>query len=119
MNWKQRANIRRDVRRGVIDLRESVHARRTCRYTVPVERRYVGQAARFLPHLLEWRRFRCYRTVEEAQRAGQRLRARHPALAQQALQRIEETIGLKVYAFPKEEEYFVELRLSATQALNP
>ena len=45
--------------------------------------------------------------------------AETPALAQQALQRIEETIGLKVYAFPKEEEYFVELRLSATQALNP
>ena len=45
--------------------------------------------------------------------------AEMPALAQQALQRIEEAIGLKVYAFPKEEEYFVELRLSATQALNP
>ncbi len=45
--------------------------------------------------------------------------AETPALAQQALQRIEEAIGLKVYAFPKEEEYFVELRLSATQALNP
>ena len=45
--------------------------------------------------------------------------AETPALAQQALQRIEETIGLKVYAFPKDEEYFVELRLSATQALNP
>ena len=45
--------------------------------------------------------------------------AETPALAQQALQRIEETTGLKVYAFPKEEEYFVELRLSATQALNP
>ena len=45
--------------------------------------------------------------------------AETPALAQQALQRIEETIGLKVYAFPREEEYFVELRLSATQALNP
>ncbi len=45
--------------------------------------------------------------------------AETPALAQQALQRIGETIGLKVYAFPKEEEYFVELRLSATQALNP
>ena len=43
--------------------------------------------------------------------------AETPALAQQALQRIEEAIGLKVYAFPKEEEYFVELRLSATQAL--
>ena len=45
--------------------------------------------------------------------------AETPALAQQALQRIEQAIGLKVYAFPKEEEYFVELRLSATQALNP
>ena len=35
------------------------------------------------------------------------------------LDRIEAATGLPVYAFPKEEEYFVELRLSATQALNP
>ncbi len=39
--------------------------------------------------------------------------AETPALAQEALQRIEAATGLTVYAFPKEEEYFVELRLPA------
>lgn len=39
--------------------------------------------------------------------------AESPALAQDAIARIEAAIGLPVYAFPKEEEYFVELRLPA------
>ena len=39
--------------------------------------------------------------------------AETPALAQTAIARIEEAVGLPVYAFPKEEEYFVELRLPA------
>ncbi len=43
--------------------------------------------------------------------------AESPALASDALARIEDAVGLPVYAFPKEEEYFVELRLSAQQAL--
>ena len=34
-----------------------------------------------------------------------------PALARETLARIEAATGLPVYAFPKEEEYFVELRL--------
>lgn len=37
--------------------------------------------------------------------------AESPALAQQALDRIEAATGLPVLAFPKEQEYFVELRL--------
>lgn len=37
--------------------------------------------------------------------------AESPALAREALARIEAATGLPVYAFPKEEEYFVELRL--------
>lgn len=37
--------------------------------------------------------------------------AESPVLAQQALQRIEAATGLPVLAFPKEQEYFVELRL--------
>lgn len=43
--------------------------------------------------------------------------AESPALAQDAIARIEDAAGLQVYAFPKEEEYFVELRLSAQAAL--
>jgi len=39
--------------------------------------------------------------------------AESPALAQEAIARIEKAVGLPVYAFPKEEEYFVELRLPA------
>ena len=39
--------------------------------------------------------------------------AESPAQAADAIARIEDAVGLKVYAFPKEEEYFVELRLSA------
>ena len=39
--------------------------------------------------------------------------AETPALAQTAIARIEEAVSLPVYAFPKEEEYFVELRLPA------
>src|SRR5574344_1100386 len=39
--------------------------------------------------------------------------AETPALAQTAIARIEEAVGLPVYAFPQEEEYFVELRLPA------
>lgn len=39
--------------------------------------------------------------------------AETPALAQQALARIEAATGLAVLAFPKEEEYCVELRLPA------
>lgn len=39
--------------------------------------------------------------------------AETPTLAQTAIARIEEAVGLPVYAFPKEEEYFVELRLPA------
>ena len=42
--------------------------------------------------------------------------AESPALAQQALARIEAATGLPVSAFPKEEEYFVELRLPALAA---
>lgn len=38
--------------------------------------------------------------------------AESPALAQQAIDRIEATTGLPVLAFPKEHEYFVELRLT-------
>lgn len=46
--------------------------------------------------------------------------AESPALAQEVIARIENVIGLPVYAFPKEEEYFVELRLPALAlALNP
>ena len=37
--------------------------------------------------------------------------AESPALARETLARIEAATGLPVYAFPKEEEYFVELRL--------
>lgn len=37
--------------------------------------------------------------------------AESPALADAAIARIEALTGLKVYAFPKEREYFVELRL--------
>lgn len=37
--------------------------------------------------------------------------AESPALARETLARIEDATGLPVYAFPKEEEYFVELRL--------
>ena len=37
--------------------------------------------------------------------------AESPALAADALSRIEEAVGLPILAFPKEEEYFVELRL--------
>ena len=39
--------------------------------------------------------------------------AETPALAQAALERIARETGLRVYAFPKEEEYFVELCLPA------
>lgn len=39
--------------------------------------------------------------------------AETPALAQDAIARIQEAVGLPVYAFPKEEEFFVELRLPA------
>jgi len=39
--------------------------------------------------------------------------AESPALAQDAIARIQEAVGLQVLAFPKEEEYFVELRLPA------
>ncbi|BCN38795.1 hypothetical protein ALDI51_21140 [Alicycliphilus denitrificans] len=39
--------------------------------------------------------------------------AESPALAQDAIARIEDAVGLQVFAFPKEEEYFVELRLPA------
>ncbi|MBS0468353.1 MAG: Lrp/AsnC family transcriptional regulator [Proteobacteria bacterium] len=39
--------------------------------------------------------------------------AESPAQAQDAIERIQEAVGLQVYAFPKEEEYFVELRLPA------
>ena len=39
--------------------------------------------------------------------------AESPAQADSALARIEEAIGLPVLAFPKEQEYFVELRLPA------
>lgn len=40
-----------------------------------------------------------------------------PAKVSQACQAIEAATGLKVYAFPKEREFFVELRLSAQAAL--
>ena len=36
-----------------------------------------------------------------------------PAQAQDAIARIQDAVGLQVLAFPKEEEYFVELRLPA------
>ena len=39
--------------------------------------------------------------------------AESPAQAQDAIARIEQAVGLQVFAFPKEEEYFVELRLPA------
>ena len=39
--------------------------------------------------------------------------AESPALAADAIARIQESVGLQVLAFPKEEEYFVELRLPA------
>lgn len=39
--------------------------------------------------------------------------AESPALAQDAIARIQDAVGLEVFAFPKEEEYFVELRLPA------
>ena len=39
--------------------------------------------------------------------------AESPALAQGSIDRIQEAVGLEVLAFPKEEEYFVELRLPA------
>ena len=39
--------------------------------------------------------------------------AESPAQAADAIARIEDAVGLKVDAFPKEDEYFVELRLSA------
>ena len=39
--------------------------------------------------------------------------AESPAQAADAIAGIEDAVGLKVYAFPKEEEYFVELRLPA------
>jgi len=39
--------------------------------------------------------------------------AESPAQADSALARIEDAIGLPVLAFPKEQEYFVELRLPA------
>ena len=39
--------------------------------------------------------------------------AESPAQAADAIARIEDAVGLQVYAFPKEEEYFVELRLPA------
>ena len=39
--------------------------------------------------------------------------AESPALAAEAIARIQESVGLQVLAFPKEEEYFVELRLPA------
>lgn len=39
--------------------------------------------------------------------------AESPAQAADAIARIEEAVGLPVLAFPKEEEYFVELRLPA------
>lgn len=39
--------------------------------------------------------------------------AESPAQCDAALQRIGQTTGLKVYAFPKEREYHVELRLAA------
>lgn len=39
--------------------------------------------------------------------------AESPSLADAAIARIEEATGLAVLAFPKEEEYFVELRLPA------
>ncbi|HQQ70821.1 MAG TPA: Lrp/AsnC family transcriptional regulator [Alicycliphilus sp.] len=39
--------------------------------------------------------------------------AESPAQAADAIARIEDAVGLQVFAFPKEEEYFVELRLPA------
>ena len=42
--------------------------------------------------------------------------AESPAQAADAIAGIEDAVGLKVYAFPKEEEYFVELRLPALAA---
>lgn len=42
--------------------------------------------------------------------------AESPAQAQDAIARIEQAVGLPVLAFPKEEEYFVELRLPALAA---
>lgn len=39
--------------------------------------------------------------------------AESPALAQAVCERIESLCGLKVWAFPKEKEFFVELRLPA------
>lgn len=39
--------------------------------------------------------------------------AESPALAADAIARIQESVGLQVLAFPKEEEYFVELCLPA------
>lgn len=39
--------------------------------------------------------------------------AESPALAADAIARIQESVGLQVLAFPKEGEYFVELRLPA------
>ena len=39
--------------------------------------------------------------------------AESPALAADAIARIQESVGLQVLAFPKEEEYFVELHLPA------
>lgn len=42
--------------------------------------------------------------------------AETPALADAALARIGAATGLKVHAFPKEREYFVELHLPTTQA---
>lgn len=43
--------------------------------------------------------------------------AESPALADAAIARIEALTGLKVYAFPKEREYFVELRLPLLEGL--
>ena len=47
------------------------------------------------------------------QRAVDRVAAESPALAADAIARNQESVGLQVLAFPKEEEYFVELRLPA------
>lgn len=41
------------------------------------------------------------------------LAAESPSKVDAAMERIERETGLQVYAFPKEREYFVELRLSA------
>jgi siroheme decarboxylase len=44
--------------------------------------------------------------------------AETPRDAARAIERIERETGLKVYAFPKEREFFVELRLPLTEALS-